>query len=167
MAVYKLLNDEQEKEEYDKIDYQLIAIHTSLEDYRLAFQINKSLPILLSKSNSNISISYKNAEIQFVRFVFEDETALVNWNLIKNKNESSTENITINTGLFYNSQSPISTKTYFIPELKKVDYFLKIGNFISPFEIENTLTQLKKIDTISTVYTVDPETIKSKNNLIF
>jgi len=167
MVVYKLLNDEQEKEEYDKIDYQLIAIHTTLEDYRLAYQINKCLPIVLSKSHSNISISHKNTEIQFVRFVFEDETALVNWNLIKNKNEFSSENLTVNTGLFANSKSQISTKTYFIPEFKKVDFFLKIGINVSPFEFENTLLQLKKIDNISTVYTVDPETIKSKINLIF
>ena len=167
MVVYKLLNDEQEKEEYDKIDYQLIAIHTTLEDYRLAYQINKCLPILLSKSHCDISISHKNIEIQFARFVFEDETGLFHWNLIKNKNEFSSENITINTGLFANNKSQISIKTYFIPELKKVDYFLRVGNNVTPLEIENTLLHLKKIDKISTVYTIASENIKSKNNLIF
>ena len=85
----------------------------------------------------------------------------------RNKNEFSSENLTVNTGLFANSKSQISTKTYFIPGFKKVDFFLKIGINVSPLEFENTLLQLKKIDNISTVYTVDPETIKSKINLIF
>lgn len=167
MAVYKLLNDEQEKEEYDKIDYQLIAIHTNLEDYRLAYFINKNLLILLSKCDSNISIKNKNSETQFVRFAFEDESKLINWSLIKNKNEFSDENLTVNTGLFVNSKTQISTKTFIIPEFKKVDYFLKIRDLTNSNQIENTLTDLKKIDKISTVYTIASENIKSKNNLIF
>jgi hypothetical protein len=44
MATHKLdLGD------FDEVDYYLIAIHTSLEDYRLAYFINQ-LPINLSKS---------------------------------------------------------------------------------------------------------------------
>ena len=48
MAVHKLpLGD------FDEIDYQLIAIHSSLEDYRLAYYINQNLPINLKKENCN------------------------------------------------------------------------------------------------------------------
>ena len=35
MALYKL-----HIEEFDEVDYELIAIHTSLEDYRLAYFLN-------------------------------------------------------------------------------------------------------------------------------
>ncbi|MBP6551633.1 MAG: IPExxxVDY family protein, partial [Flavobacterium sp.] len=42
MAVHKL-----DLGEFDEIDYHLIAIHTSLEDYRLAYFINQKLPINL------------------------------------------------------------------------------------------------------------------------
>jgi hypothetical protein len=35
--------------DFDEVDYYLIAIHTSLEDYRLAYFINQQLPINLSK----------------------------------------------------------------------------------------------------------------------
>ncbi len=82
MAVYKL-----HIEEYDEIDYQLIAIHTSLEDYRLAYYINQNLPIVLKKSNCNIQISNKDGETQFTRFNFEDEKANISWNLVQNQNE--------------------------------------------------------------------------------
>ena len=54
--VHKLFSDEGEKKAYNKIDYQLIAIHTTLEDYRLAYYINKHLPVILSKCNTNVSI---------------------------------------------------------------------------------------------------------------
>ena len=36
MAIHKL-----HLEEFDEIDYQLIAIHSTLEDYRLAYYINQ------------------------------------------------------------------------------------------------------------------------------
>ena len=153
MAVYKLLS-----EEYDEIDYQLIAIHTTLEDYRLAYFINKNLPVLFSKSKNDVSIKSNAIETQFSRFVYEDENKDVTWNLVQNKNDYSQEDFAINTGLFTDSKTKISTKIYLIPEYKKVDYFLKI---------ENTISVLKKINKISTVYTVSVDNIKSKDNLIF
>ncbi len=162
MAVYKLLS-----EEYDEIDYQLIAIHTTLEDYRLAYFINKGLPVLFSKSKNDISIKSKDIETQFSRFIYEDESKDVVWNLIQNKNEYHQDDFTVDTGLFTDSKTKISTKIYLVPEYKKVDYFLKIENSLSAVEIQNTISLLKEIDKISTVYAVPIENIKSKNNLIF
>ena len=81
MAIHKL-----HLEEFDEIDYQLIAIHSSLEDYRLAYYINQNLPINLKKENCNIQISNKEGETQFTRFVFEDSKDIV-WNLVQNKND--------------------------------------------------------------------------------
>ena len=162
MAVYKLLS-----EEYDEIDYQLIAIHTTLEDYRLAYFINKNLPVLFSKSKNDVSIKSNAIETQFSRFVYEDENKDVTWNLVQNKNDYSQEDFAINTGLFTDSKTKISTKIYLIPEYKKVDYFLKSENNLSTSEIENTISVLKKINKISTVYTVSVDNIKSKDNLIF
>lgn len=162
MTVYKLLS-----EEFDEIDYQLIAIHTTLEDYRLAYFMNKNLPILLAKSNSDISIKTKDTETQFSRFVYEDQNNDVIWNLIQNKNEIFQEDFVVNTGLFTENNTKISTNVYLIPEYKKADYFLKIENSLTDFEIQNAITNIKKIDKITTVYAVDVENIKSKNNLIF
>ena len=145
----------------------MLSFHTTLEDYRLAFCINKHLPIILSKCNSNVSIKNKLTEIQFSRFIFDDEKKDMTWNLIQNKNEFSLNNFAENTGLFANSKAEISSKIYLIPEYKKVDYFLKIENSIELRTLQNTISEIKKIEQISTVYTVAIETIKSKNNLIF
>ncbi|WNM19531.1 IPExxxVDY family protein [Flavobacterium capsici] len=162
MAKLKLLS-----EEYEEIDYQLIAIHTSIEDYRLAFLINKNLPINLSKCNQDIEIQENNVELQFSRFSYDDEKNNISWNLIQNKNQEYQSSTTLDTGLFANTIAQVSTNSYILPEFKKVDYFLKVDNCFSEDEIQETLLSLKNIQKISTVYTVAIENIKSKNNLIF
>jgi hypothetical protein len=162
MAVYKLHIDE-----FDEIDYQLIAIHTSLEDYRLAYFINQNLPILLKKSDNTIQISNKEGETQFTRFLYEDEKTGISWDLIQNQNDIVVSSQRNNPGLFAESNSSFSTKIYLIPEFKKVDFFLKIENASAGIDLEMITSQIKKIERISTVYSVEVEKIKSKNNLIF
>jgi ribosomal protein L28 len=161
MTVHKL-----HLEEFDEIDYQLIAIHSTLEDYRLAYYINQNLPINLQKGNCNIQISNKDGETQFTRFVFEDSKD-IEWNLIQNKNDVFAPSQNSNQGLFAESNSKFSTKIYLIPEFKKVDYFLKIENREVTVDVSKITNCIKKIDRVSTVYAVEVEKIKSKNNLIF
>jgi hypothetical protein len=161
MAIHKL-----DLDEFDEIDYHLIAIHTTLEDYRLAYFINQHLPVNLSKSNEEILISIKEGETQFSRFYFDDEDNFVSWNLIQNKNEVIGQNEIINQDLFSNSSQVVATKVFLLPELKKVDYFLKIESD-DDLEIAAIVKKLKTIKSLSTVYVVETENIKSKNNLIF
>jgi hypothetical protein len=161
MAIHKL-----HLEEFDEIDYQLIAIHSSLEDYRLAYYINQNLPINLKKENCNIQISNKEGETQFTRFVFEDSKDIV-WNLVQNKNDVFVPSQNSNQGLFAETNNKFSTKIYLIPEFKKVDYFLKIENGEVNIDVSKISNCIKKIDRVSTVYAVEVEKIKSKNNLIF
>jgi hypothetical protein len=162
MAVHKLHWDE-----FDEIDYQLIAIHSPLEDYRLAYYINQNLPINLKKSDCNIYISTKEGETQFTRFVFENKKASISWNLIQNQNDLLVFSPVHNQGLFANSNTKFSTKIYLIPEYKKVDYFLKIENSETELDVFQITNSIKKIERVSAVYTVEVEKIKSKNNLIF
>jgi hypothetical protein len=56
--------------EFDAIDYHLIAIHTSLENYRLAYFINQKLSINLSKSKNEIQINIEG-ETNFRDFVIQ------------------------------------------------------------------------------------------------
>ena len=161
MAIHKL-----DLDEFDEIDYHLIAIHTTLEDYRLAYFINQHLPVNLSKSNEEILISIKQGETQFSRFYFDDEDNFISWNLIQNKNEVIGQNEIINQDLFSNSSQVVATKVFLLPELKKVDYFLKIESD-DDLDLSGIVKKLKSIKSLSTVYVVETETIKSKNNLIF
>ena len=69
--------------------------------------------------------------------------------------------------LFLDAQVEIATRVYLLPELKKVDYFLKIEHQDTFHQVDQLLSDIKKINQVSTVYVVDPKKIKSKNNLIF
>ncbi|HJR99456.1 MAG TPA: IPExxxVDY family protein [Flavobacterium sp.] len=162
MAVHKLSLDE-----FDEIDYNLIAIHTSLEDYRLAYFINQQLPINLAKSADEVQINVKEGETKFSRFYFYDEENTVAWNLIQNINEVVSEKTNQAQDLFSNTNEGISTKVYLLPELKKADYFLKIDNTDDSIDVNQIKTILNTIDNITTAYTVETKQIKSKNNLIF
>jgi hypothetical protein len=154
MAIHKLHIDE-----FDEVDYELIAIHTSLEDYRLAYFLNKKLPILLSKSKNKEGVTF------FSRFIYENTNSDCCWSLVQNKNEVTTLKTNNNQNLFGESSFEVATKAFLLPELKKVDYFLKIEN--SDSEIEKIIASMNTISKIATVYSVDSNSIKSKNNLIF
>jgi hypothetical protein len=162
MAIHKL-----DLGEFDEIDYHLIAIHTSLEDYRLAYFVNQNLPINLGKSKNEIQINIKEGETKFSRFYFYDKERAISWNLIQNKNEVIQQKKENNQNLFSNIKMEVSTKVYLLPEFKKVDYFLKIENIEETFEVMKIQSLLNTIESISTAYTVETNKIKSKNNLIF
>nr|WP_294773906.1 IPExxxVDY family protein [uncultured Flavobacterium sp.] len=161
MAVHKL-----SFEDFDEIDYQLIAIHSPLEDYRLAYYINQNLPINLKKSNCDIHISNKDGETQLSRFFFEDDKDIA-WSLVQNQNAALVVAENNNQGLFAESSTEFAPKIYLIPEFKKVDYFLKIENGEVAVDVSKIISSIKKIVRVSTVYAVEAEKIKSKNNLIF
>ena len=162
MAVLKLHLDE-----FDEVDYDLIAIHSTLEDYRLAYFINQKLAVILSKSKEEIGVTVKEGEAQFPKFVFDDQANDILWSLIPNKNEVVVNKKSTGQNLFLDTNVEIATKVYLLPELKKVDYFLKIENNKDTLNIDTVIRNIKSINRISTVYSVIPSTIKSKNNLIF
>jgi hypothetical protein len=154
-------------DEFDEIDYELIAIHSVLEDYRLAYFLNQKLPIILSKSKEEIGVTIKEGEAFFMKYVFSDAIQDIHWSLIPNKNEIVVKKKSTGQNLFLNTAVEIATKVYLLSELKKVDYFLKIENNKGTLDVDQIIKTINTIDRISTVYAVNPEKIKSKNNLIF
>jgi hypothetical protein len=162
MAVHKVYI-----EEFEEDDYYIIAIHTSLEDYRLAYFINREIAIRLSKNDSDIQSQVKEGETSFARFTFEDGKNDIKWNLVQNKNEIEGKENTITQDLFSNSDNSFSSLAYLLPEYKKVDFFLKIENAEKDINIAEIVSKISAIDSIKMVYNVDKDKIKSKNNLIF
>ncbi len=158
MAIHKLIIDDCEE-----ANYELLAIHTSLEDYRLAYFVNQKLPVLFSKSEKQIQVISKFGKINFSKYSYSNTEKEEYWDLIQNKNEIIIQKKLATQNLFGNEEE--TTTTYLVPEFKKVDYFIKIEN--SEIDIESILTKINTIERISTVYAVDLAKIKSKNNLIF
>jgi hypothetical protein len=160
MAVRKLYLSE-----FDAVDYNLIAIHTSLENYRLAYFLNQKLPILLSKSSNFLEFKNINGAALFSKFSYLVKNTQEEWTLIENKDEAVQEQRNASNTLFSQEVDQITTRIYFLPEMKKVNFFLKIENTL--LDISEITALLNSITYISTAYAVDIENLKSKNNLIF
>lgn len=161
MAVYKLLIDD-----FVTIEYGLIAIHSTLEDHRLAYFMNRELGIQLEKGPNDIGVKIKEGESSFSRFVFEDEDNDNTWNLIQNRNKVTSAQSNATASLF-DDETAVITNVYLMPELKRVDYVLKIDNEPSTFDLDAVISKLLGIRQVTTAYKIDHQKLKSKNNLIF
>lgn len=161
MAIHKLFIDD-----FEEADYQLIAIHTTLENYRVAYFINQNLPVLLHRNKKDILIGTEKQKNGFSNFHFEDNKKEIFWTLVENKTEVSLPQKSKTITLFKEEQE-FSNTIYFLPEFKNVDFFLKIECEENQIDSNKIITKLNTIDQITTVYAVDKSRIKSKNNLIF
>ena len=103
----------------------------------------------------------------YSKFIFDDLEKDMIWQLIQNKNEivSATNNKIQN--LFFDEKIEVEIKAFLLPEYKNIDYILKIDNAPYGFALEQIIQKISEIDEVLTVYEIDQNTIKSKNNLIF
>jgi len=141
-------------------DYILIGIHTTLNDYRIAYLLNKQLELFLKRSEEDLDFPLKKCSFPF--YFYEDKASFVSWSLISNKF------VSVDSIQSINNLFDEETKTRFlISEKKKVDFFIKISGYIKEEDLENILVKIKNTDKIITSYIIDPYTLKSKDNLIF
>ncbi len=142
-------------------DYLLIGIHSTEEDYRLAYLLNTHLKTKLIRFKH--CLDFKDSNAEFPLFEYKDENNFTNYYLINNK-YSQLVNNQKNEGLFEGNYSTIS---YLIPEKKKVDFFLKIEGCNQQNLARTFVDKLNKIQQIITSYSIESSTLKSKDNLIF
>jgi len=144
-------------------NYSLIGIHTSEEDYRLAYLLNKYFNTSFSKFEHPLDFENNNASFSVYEFIDQNkqqETYLISNKFISNHTQIS------NADLFSDNIS-YSTTNYLIPEKKKVDFFLKIEGDTSAIEIKKIINKLNNIHQIITSYSINPTQLKSKDFLIF
>ena len=100
-------------------EYALIALHTSLEDYALAYWLNKHLKTKFKRHKRDLDL---NTEATFSVFDWHDLSSDSYWTLLSNKHLSFQHHTT--QDLFTNAA--LEKKQSLIPEHKGVDFFLKI-----------------------------------------
>ncbi|MDO5979123.1 IPExxxVDY family protein [Flavivirga spongiicola] len=160
MAVHKLILDDVFEEDF----CTLIAIHCTLEDYRLAYLLNKYLGISLTRSP--LDLDYQNEKSTYSLFEWEDSKQQTIWSLVSNVCKTEEYRQRKNESLF-DSQEKIIRTAYLIPEYKTVNYFLKIDNEINFSKEKYILNNVLKAPQIATAYSIDINQLKSKDNLIF
>ncbi len=160
MAVHKLILDDI----FEDVSCTLIAIHCAIEDYRLAYLLNKYLDITLTRKPEDLDFDKGNTK--YAVFEYEDKKKLIMWNLVSNICKIETDSQLVQQSLFSTHHKVI--KTYnLIPEYRKVNYFLKIDNEFNNSKEKQIINNLLKIPQIAMAYNVDMSLLKSKEHLIF
>lgn len=159
MALHKLLVDD-----FDIETYSLLAIHCTIEDYRVAYLLNKQLQINLQRKPQDLDVQYTASS--FSIFEWEDEKQQMIWNLVSNICKKEEESIA-NVGSLFEAQSNILRTYNLIPEYKKVNYLLKIDNDGNYIDEKTIIHKIQELPQIAAVFSIDASQLKSKGNLIF
>lgn len=160
MAVHKLILDDA----FDEALFTLIAIHCTLEDFRLAYLLNKHLGLGLSRKGKDLD--YNNGTVSYSIYEWEDTKQLETWGLVSNVSKLETLQKIDHKSLF-DTQQNITKTFHLLQEYKTVNYFLKIDSEFSFSKEKYILNNILAIPQIATAYSIDSNQLKSKDNLIF
>jgi hypothetical protein len=140
-----ILNRKTLKFEID-LDFVLIAITTSLKDYRICHHINKRLSFNFIKSpDLEVDILQGSGPVFFSLYQYHWEASETDFFFIANKGSDG----------------------YLVPEMREADYFLMIKNYIDGDDLDKLITALNRIPEIVAAVKIDPKKIKSRENLLF
>jgi hypothetical protein len=145
-------------------EFKLIGLVSVLEDYRLAYFLNKNLGWSLVKSKFDLDFRNRAEQGNYPVFEFDQDSIGLEIKLINNKysgviSKSETEVY----GLF----DQIEHTTYLIPEKKNIDYLIKLSGEINDHTLEKIIETIKNIPQVQTSYNLEVKDIKSKEFLIF
>ena len=159
MALHKLLVDD-----FYDASYSLLAIHCRLEDYRLAYLLNKHLKLNLVRKRQDLDYKYFAATYPIYEWV--DENYFTTWNMISNVCKKEEDGLQSSGSLFSTNEKMLK-KYHLLPEFKNVDFLIKITNDEQYFNEKVILDKIQAIPQVITTYTIDIDQLKSKDNLIF
>ena len=135
-------------------DFSVVAIHTNLEAYLVAYRLNQNLGCLLCNSKK------KSIDDIYTRFKYVSKISKNNWELISNHYEN--DEIFIKKDLLFNVNE--MNKKSLIPSLYSVDFFFKIPKYKI---IDDWVKKIKKIEGIQLAYQIDKQILNNIENLIF
>lgn len=146
--------------------FKLIAIHCSVEEYKLAFLLNKHLELRLARVRKDIDFHFKSVEVLFALYKFSDELNYCDFYLISNKCQGKFNTISDLDSLF-GAEEFTPNISFLLPEFQKTDFFLKIMDENDSVNEQLLTSKIKEIPQVEAAYIIDPDQIKSKENLIF
>lgn len=128
------------------LDFVLVAITAQLKDYMFCYKINKQLGTDFSKITDLEMLFSSDEELfYFSRYFYLAHESETEFYIIANK----------------------GTEGFLVPEMRKVDFFLLIRNYIDSDDLRAIISSLNKIPEVVVAAEVDPKKLKSKENLIF
>ncbi len=124
--------------------FLLIGISCHAKDYRLCWELNKLLNFDLTRANDHEISNKKKEKNSYSFYEYFDEEHYLEYYLIANRGNDA----------------------YLIPEQKTVDFFLMIKGNLSEQKLQTLLYTINSLSLVSTSFTIDPNQLKSKQNLI-
>ena len=144
-------------------NYHLIAIHSDLDEYRLAFFLNKKLNINLKRKREDIYFTDQDAN--YSSYEFLDKVKFLKWIFFSNKSLVLENSIDQNINLF-NNDNLVKNETVLLSNHKFVDYFLIIENIADRTYLQKILKKISEIRGIITSFITEKK-LDNKENLIF
>ena len=158
MKTYRLSLDDTFEDKF-----YVFAIYTNEEDYRMAFILNQNLSLKLKRS---IPIIVKKDKAEFSIFEYEDNSLYRNWLLLQNQSLSE---IVVNNShdLFSHNPSLFQQNKYYLKDLKKARFILKVTTDEGNIFTENIIKELQNIPQIYATELVHLTPLKTKKLLLF
>lgn len=148
MAQRRCMSTSKLRPEFD-FDFLLYGIISNNPEYKIAWKINQEMNILLKK-RKDIEIEFTNNKfICISNFRFETENTT--FELLKNKS-----NLQATAGI-----------DFLLPELKQIDFLLKINGSQVKNDSEELLEALKRVHGVLNLIKIKVSRLKFKDNLIY
>lgn len=144
-------------------NFHCFSIYSSLEDFRMAYSLNKIFKINLERKKLDIYENHKNAH--FSQYEFVDETNFLTWKLINNKTKANYKDESLSSSLFQDNYN-MDVNVSLFEEIKDIDYILSIENILSKNFVTKVLNKLLEIEGLIMAQ-VSTKILKNKENLIF
>lgn len=122
-------------------EFSLLGIVTSEPDYKLSLLLNRKLKIALKSTQPVEFKSESGTDLHFSKFSDLSGTPDLVYNLFSNK----------------------SGKESLIKKLNNIDFFLQIHSSENVLDSEAITASLRKIESITAVFILNPSSIKHKN----
>jgi hypothetical protein len=126
-------------------DFLLLGIVSREKFHRLVWLINETLGQNFCHTGELELFENEKVMGSFTKYECADELNHLEFVLLENKDESA----------------------YLIPEMRTVDYFMIIKGALDFVEVKSFTQRLQPIDSIQLISEIDPQKLKSKQNLIF
>ncbi len=135
-------------------DFAVVAIHSNLEAYLIAYRLNQNLGCLLQNSKKN------SINDIYTRFNYLSKISNDNWELISNHYKDDEGSYKQNLLFKING----TNKRSLIPTLDSVDFFFKVPKYKI---ISEWVVKIRNIEGIQLAYEIDKKILSNLENLIF
>lgn len=128
-----------------KINFKIIGISSHENDYRMVWAINEGLGMqFLRVENLVVHNSRSKENLEFSRYVYDDEERYLKYFLISNRCPDG----------------------FLFPEIRNIDFVLQITGEIKSTDLKNLEKKIKGVEVVSTAFIIQPEKIKGIGNIL-